>query len=216
MRGSLLSLLVLAGVIGCAFYVGRCSSQPAESAVPNVKIVEKESPSVVVSMRALSRLEGAEFHMERIIDLRERQTMLRGLVEAEDALLLVAVGDVVAGVDLSGLIEADVEASETQHSVVLHLPQAQIFSARLDSSRTYVHSRKTDMLAERQEHLETKARARAEESLRGAAIEGGILSRAEESVRKSVTALLKSLGFESVEVRFEARDPSVPVSPPAR
>lgn len=202
MLRSLVSLLAICGVLGVAFYIGRCST-PEKAEEPAVKIVEKESPQVIMSMRNLARLDGAEFHMERVIDLRERQTMLRGLVEAEDALLLVAVGDVVAGVDMSGLIEADLHVNETQRSVVITLPRAEVFSARLDSSRTYVHSRKTDMLAARQEHLETKARAQAEETLRSAAIEGGILPRAEESVRKTITALLQSLGFQSVDVQFK-------------
>ena len=166
-------------------------------------MVEHPTPSVVVSMQALARLEGAEFHMERVIDLRERQSRFHGLLEAEDALLLVAVGNVIAGVDLGDVVEADVEISDDFRSVKLRLPAPEIFSARLDSSRTYVHSRSTDLLAERQENLETKARQRAEETLRQAALEAGVLDKARISVERSVTALLRSLGFSRIEISFE-------------
>ncbi len=202
MRRFLLFLSALSVCAGAFWLVGRCFRTESDRA-PGSEMVENPMPSVITSMRSLARLEGAQFHMERIIDLKDKQSRLRGFVEAEDALLLVAVGDVIAGVDLSRVVEADIEVSNDQRSVRMRLPRAEVFSASLDSSRTYVHSRKTDVLAERNESLETQARARAQESLRKGAIDAGILVKAETSVERSVTALLLSLGFDRVEVTFD-------------
>src|SRR5690242_15030469 len=96
-------------------------------------------PDVITEVRELSRIEGVSYHVERVVDLKDKQQSLFGLVTAEDAILLVASGDVVAGVDLARLKPEDVTVSADRRTVTLHLPPAEVFSARLDNDRTYVH-----------------------------------------------------------------------------
>ena len=162
-------------------------------------------PTVITEVRELSRLEGVSYHIERVVDLKDEQQRLFGLVVAGDAILLVASGDVVAGVDLGRLQPSDVTVANDGRTVTLRLPKAEVFSARLDNARTYVHSRNTDLLAERHESLETRARQAAEQTLRAAAEDAGILRRAEESVARTVTSLVRSLGYESVRVDWGER-----------
>jgi hypothetical protein len=162
-------------------------------------------PDVITQVRELSRLEGVSYHVERVVDLKDKQQALFGLVSAEDAILLVASGDVTAGVDFGKLGPGDVAVSADRRSVTLHLPPVEIFSARLDNDRTYVHTRKTDALAERKESLETEARRAAEQTLRAAAEEGGIQKRAEQSVERTVRSLMRSLGFSDVHIDFRDR-----------
>jgi len=190
------ALLLAAGVAG--FFLGKKAPERPAQEVTEVR----KTPVVITALRDVARLEGAVFHVERVVDLHEKQSKLAGLVQAKDAILLVAAGDVTAGVDLAGLVETDVAIQGHGGKVSITLPRAEIFSQRLDSERTYVHSRQTDVLATRRENLETRARQEAERSLAAAAIEGGILSRAEKSVALSVTALVRSLGFAEVEVTF--------------
>lgn len=166
---------------------------------------EKPPPDVISEVRELARLEGVSYHVERVVDLKDKQEALFGLVPTEDAILLVASGDVIAGVDLEKLQPGDVVVSPDRRSVTLHLPPAEVFSARLDSERTYVHTRKTDLLASRKESLETDARRAAERTLQAAAEDKGILKRAEDSVERAVRNLVRSLGFETVNVDFKAR-----------
>ena len=159
-------------------------------------------PDVITQIRELSRLEGVSYHVERVVDLKDQQRTLLGLVVAEDAILLVASGEVVAGVDLARLAQDDIVVAADGRSVKIRLPPAEVFSARLDSERTYVYNRKTDLLAARQESLETRARQAAEQTLRSAAEDAGILKRAEDSVSRTVKSLVRSLGFETVHVEF--------------
>lgn len=162
--------------------------------------VLRETSDVLVAVQNLARLESTSFHMERVIDLSDKQSHLFGLISTEDALLLVAVADVVAGVDLSRLGPEEIEISEDRRRVSLSLPPAEIFHTALDPQRTYVHTRRTGLLAQRKETLETEARKRAERSLGEAAAEAGILKKADENARKVVTELLRSLGFTDVRV----------------
>lgn len=183
---------LVAGVLLGKFGLDALTRKPAED----------QRPAVISAVRELSRLEGVSFHVERVVDLRDEQESMFGFVKAEDAILLVASGDVVAGVDLGAIRPGDVVVDYERKTATLTLPKAEVFSARLDNDKTQVHTRKTDFFAKRKESLETEARQAAERTLREAAEESGIREKAEQSVARTVRSLVKSLGFERVEVNF--------------
>ncbi|HEY6881219.1 MAG TPA: DUF4230 domain-containing protein [Polyangiales bacterium] len=160
--------------------------------------------SVITAIRDLATLESASYHMERVIDLRDRQSHLFGLFESQDAILLVASADVVAGVDLQSMRDGDITVDEQHRTVSITLPEPIILSSRLDNDNTYVHSRVTDNLALPAHTLETRARQLAEQTLREAALEAGILARARGNAGVTLKTLLHSLGFHHVEVVFRA------------
>ena len=187
--------------VGMGLFIGRCSA-PAPAAPASSVTVVRPTPAVLRAIRDLSRLESAEYHMERVVDLSEKQSRFFGMIEAEDAILLVASGDVVAGVDLSKIGEADVVIDAERKRARIRLPPPQILSSRLDNERTYVHTRKTDVLASRKESLEARARQEAERSIVDAAKEAGILERAKQNSRRTVEHLVRALGFSEVEVEF--------------
>jgi hypothetical protein len=191
---TLVAVLAAAAALGLGVVLGRVWATAREP------IVVQSTPSVVVAVRALARLEGAEFRIDRVISLTDKQEHLFGLVKAKDAILLVASGSVVAGVDLSGLTDADVAVDSTRRKVRLRLPSSEILSSRLDADHTFVYQRDTDILAQRRETLETQARQEAERTLANAAAEGGIVARSDESVRRTVETLLRALGFSEVEI----------------
>jgi hypothetical protein len=173
---------------------------PASSSVT----VLRGTSNVLVAVRALARLESVSYHMERIIDLSDKQSRLFGLVESEDALLLVAVANVTAGVDLQKLGPDDIEVDPATSSVRIRLPSPEILSSALDNQATYVHTRKTGLLARRSEDLESRARAEAERALIDAARQTGILEAASRNAQRAVEALLRSLGFERIVVTVSA------------
>ena len=164
----------------------------------------RETSSVVVAVRRLARLQTAEYRIERVIDLSDRQSQLFGLLEARDAILLVASGVVSAGVDLSKLSESRLKVDPQQKSVVLELEPPQIFDSHLDNQRTYVHARHTDLLARREINLESRARKEAQGRLRQAAYRGGILKQARVQAEYVLRALFRSLGFQQVKIRWSA------------
>lgn len=160
----------------------------------------RSSPSVVVAVRDLARLESVEYHVERVIDLRDRQSLLFGLVRTQDAILFVAVGQVSAGVDLQELGEKDVVVDREKGTARITLPPARVHAVRLDNERSWVYARTTDLLAQRREDLETRARREAERTLEKAALDSGILQRARTNAEQTVAALVRSLGYTSVIV----------------
>ena len=172
--GWLFVLGVMAFVVGATAVVYRLLTPDTED--PDTEHVVRETPDVITAIRDLARLETTSFHMEKVMDLRERQRVAFGLMEAEDAILLVAGADITAGIDLTRMRDGDVVVDPQARVASLTLPAPEIFSAALDNKSTYVHTRDTDTLARRNPHLETRARREAEQSLRDSAIEGGFLS----------------------------------------
>ncbi len=192
--------LVSAAFIGCvtgSFVLGR--SRGVEAPGPG------QVPAVVTAVRDIARLDTTSFHIEKIVEATDAQSRLWGLVEAKDALMLVAVGDVVAGVDLAKIRDDDVRLDSTTRTVHIRLPAAEVTSSTLDEVATHVYRRSTDVLAARNERLEGDARRQAEEQMRKAAIEGGILDRARTSAERTLRSLLPSLGYDHVEVDWADR-----------
>ena len=158
------------------------------------------TPSVITAVKDLARLETVEYHVERVIDLRDQQSLLFGLIHTQDAILFVAAGEVTAGVDLAELAEGDVVVDQAHGSVSITLPAPRVLTTRLDNEHSWVYARTTDVLAQRHEDLETRARQEAERTLDQSAIDGGILDRARDNAERTVEAFVRSLGYTTVHV----------------
>lgn len=196
----LLGLVLTAGISSALTWglLGRVTLRLPAATSSTIEV--RTAPSVLVAVRALARLESVSYHMERVLDLSDKQARLFGLIESEDALLLVAVANVTAGVDLGKLGADDVVVDAGRRHVVVRLPAAEVFSAALDNEHSYVHSRRTGIMAQRKEDLESRARAVAEKTLLDAALQAGILVDASNNAQRAVEAMLRSLGFEQIEV----------------
>lgn len=193
--------VAILGGAGLFYYLGRRSApEPPTQVVRAVEERVADTATVLLAVRNLAKLETVAYHMERVIDLKQRQPRMFGLIGAEDWILLIAVGDAVAGIDLGKMREEDIQLDATTHSVRLRLPPPELLWVKLDNERTYVHTRRTDMMAERNEAIETRARQLGEESIRKAALDSEILQRAEQGAEQTLTTLLRAMSFERVEI----------------
>jgi hypothetical protein len=190
--------LALTLALAAGFTLGR-----AHEPTPSSAIVSRPTPNVILAVRDLSRLESASFHMEKVVELTDEQLHFFGLVKAKDEILLVAVGEVVAGVDMNKLADTDVVV-DPGGGVRVVLPAPEVLSTAIDETNTHVYGRTTDLLATRKEELEGLARKEAAEQIEKGARDGGILDRARASAERTVRALLQSLGFQHVAVEWRA------------
>ncbi len=117
-----------------------------------------------------------------------------------ESVLLIATGEIRAGVDLDELRPGDLSVEEGR--VIINLPDPEILSAALNEEETRVYDRDQGLLDfNLDEDLETEARREAVSRLESSARDNGILDQAEENAETSLRAFIQSLGFE--EVRFE-------------
>ncbi len=154
--------------------------------------------AVITELRDLNRLETAAFTIEKVIDAQNATSSRIEEFLFGDKLLLIAHGEVIAGIDLSQMEESGIQINEK--SITLTLPPAQILVTSLDNTQTKVYDRRTGILAKGDKDLEGEARKAAEQSIRVAACEGGILDQASENARKQLTALFRTLSFENISI----------------
>jgi Protein of unknown function (DUF4230) len=158
--------------------------------------IDVSQPTVVNKIQQLQRLETVVYTMDKVVSGDKENPILPDFL-AGDRLLMVVHGEVVAGVDFSGLNSGDVAVDERK--VILRLPSAQVFSTRIDNERTKVYSRQTGLLVPVDPNLETQVRQEAERQMQQAALLDGILKTANTNARNTLTSLLEGLGFERVE-----------------
>jgi len=158
--------------------------------------IDVSQPTVVNKIQQLQRLETVVYTMDKIVSGERENAVLPDFL-AGDRLLMLVHGEVVAGVDFTGLKSGDVVL--TGKRVRLRLPNAQVFSTRVDNARTRVYSRQTGLLVPVDPNLESKVREEAERQLQQAALLDGILKTANLNARTTLMSLLQGLGFEQVE-----------------
>ena len=159
----------------------------------------RDRGGTILQIRNLNRLETQSFSVERVVEAKvERGNPLDILLG--DRLLLIASGDVIAGVDLAKLKDSDVTISPDGKTITLRLPPSEIFSKSLNNDRTRVYDRQTGIFAAQNKDLETQARTSAEGEILQAACEGGVMQKAADEAKRSVEQFVRLLDFEVVNV----------------
>ncbi len=208
------ALYVALGAITVVLLLMLFWQQIVATFVPNVpqqvlQVIATPTPTIrdwggaIQQMKNLNRLETQRFSIERVVEASTaRGDPLDTLLG--ERLLLIASGDVVAGVDLSKLATRDVIISPDGASVTLTLPASEIFSARLNNERTRVYDRQSRLLTQltggQDPNLETQARQEAERQILKAACENGIMQRAADEAKRSMEQFLRLLEFERITV----------------
>jgi hypothetical protein len=186
-------------VSGLVLYVllTRLTAEPGSS-----RTVVRPTGTILMAVRDLSRLETNELHMEKVIDLTDKQSRFFGLIDTADAILLIAAGDVTVGIDLAKLEDRDLVVDRETGAAQLMLPAPEVLSTRLDEEHTYVYRRNTGLLAERNEHLESKARQEAVRAITEAARDAGTMEKARQQAEREVQQLLQRLGIKKATIGF--------------
>ena len=150
-------------------------------------------------IQKLDQLDTVSMTQSVIVTRETGGTELRRFLTGEEV-ILVAVGDVEAGVNLSDLTERDVQVEE--NIVTLNMPEPEISSVALDEEETRLYDRDQGILRLRpDETLVEEARQEAQDELEAAARQNDIRATAERNAEDTIRTFLTTLGYE--EVRFE-------------
>lgn len=174
--------------------VNQLSTQVSSILNPTPTIIP-DPVTIVHEVRSLARLETIQYSLEKIIRAEENQGPLGFLFG--DRLLFVGHGIVIAGVDLAKMQDGDV-FFESDGTLVVVLPEPEVFVATLNNDKSYVYDRETGLLSRGDIHLETAARQAAEAQILEGALEDGILEQARVNAESYLVRLLASLGFTDV------------------
>jgi hypothetical protein len=187
------------------------TSSPTVTPAPTQTPTHTPSPSptptptpivVITHIKSLGRLETTEFAMRTIIDLENEPSNVWENIFGTDRLMLVAEGEVVAGLDLSKVEPENIVVRGA--TVNITLPQPEILYSRIDNERTFVYERKTGLFRKIDKTLESRARQLAEQSMVDWAVQRDIYSKAADSAQIRIENLLRSLGFTEIVIQFKS------------
>ena len=199
--------LVLAVAILVALWAVVRETRQLVTAVKTPQEKQIDLGTLVTRVRSLNRLETATMRVIHVGTVSQSYEMVPNAL-AGDEITLYSAGDVIAGIDLSLLQQADVR-KEPNGTIVIKMPPPMILVSRVDNRETHVVNRKTGFFRRADPQLEGRARQFAEQSIRNQAMRQGILDLARSNGESRIAELLHTLGFE--KVRFES-----PAAPPSR
>jgi hypothetical protein len=200
--GTTLVLALVIVVLGVALGVGLArygSSLPIVGPLLGEKPPRTTTgPVVVEGIQELDQLATVRWTESVPVTKETGGAVLDRLFNGEKV-LVIATGEVEAGIDLGDIGKDDV--SVNSDTVTIDLPEPEILSASLDEDKTRVYDRDFSPLNVRpDDDLVEEARLQAVEKIRDVARENKILDTAEHNAEDSVRAFVITLGFE--EVRF--------------
>jgi len=219
MKQNWFSLLVLIAVIAAAYFIvqsvrdtaqetAQAASAPFQQAQQANEALQTQVADLlhptptsipdpvtyINEVRALARLETIQYSIEKVITAEISQGTFDFLFG--DKLLFVAHGVVIAGIDMEKISP---EQMRLENGVLyVTLPPAEIFIATLDNQKSYVYDRETGILNKSVQDLETLARQTAEDEIRRAALEDGILQQAQTNAENYLFRFFQALGYQNV------------------
>ena len=203
--GTTLVLALIIVVLSVALGVGIGSFDFMERAPVIGPLLEDRAPRtttgpvVVEGIQELDELATVRWTESIPVTRESGGTELERILTGE-RVLLVATGDVEAGVNLAELGDDDVRVDA--ETVIIRLPEPEILSVSLDEEETRVYDRDFGPLNLRPDDgLVEEARGVALDRIEKAARDEEILDRAEQNAQNSIRAFVTSLGF--AEVHFE-------------
>jgi hypothetical protein len=211
-NNSLLSLLIIGVVLVAAYFIVQTVRQSAQVATAPFQQVNQANqalqtqvsnllhptPTIIPDpityineVRALARLETIQYSVEKVITGETGGGTFKSLFG--DKILFVGHGTVIAGIDMEKLKPEDMHYENGVLTV--KLPPAEIFIATLDNEKSYVYQRDTGILAKPDINLETLVRQNAEDEIRKAALEDGILAQAQTNAEAYLFKFFAALGY---------------------
>jgi Protein of unknown function (DUF4230) len=211
-NNSLLSVLIIGVVLVAAYFIVQTVRQTAQAAAGPFQQVNQANealqtqvanllhptPTIIPDpityineVRALARLETIQYSVEKVITGETGGGTFKSLFG--DKILFVGHGTVIAGIDMEKLQPEDMHFENGVLTV--KLPPAEIFIATLDNEKSYVYQRDTGILAKPDLNLETLVRQNAEDEIRKAAIEDGILTQAQTNAEAYLFKFFAALGY---------------------
>jgi hypothetical protein len=170
--------------------------------------IDRTGPAVLKSIKNLRDFRAASGHFQVIVDVEQDTAFVPDEIRGE-RVLFVAVGDVDAGVDFTGLEEGAIDVSADRRRVEIELPPATFRDPELDLDDSYVYDRDRGVLDRIGSLLgddsgdDSELYRLAEDRLAAAARDNsGLLARAEQNTRLMLEGLLRALGFQQVEISF--------------
>jgi len=177
------------------------TSTPLPTATPTDTPTPTPTPTPIIIGRVsdLGYLTSVEYTLQTVVEVEREEQGFISL--GRDRILLLAVGNIEAGVNLDQVQDSDIIIDGPK--VTLYLPRAEITSVELLPGETEVFDAQRKWILSDYEGLEIEALDKARRQLEDWAVNRvEVLDRAETSAETKLTKFLRQLGFTEVEIIF--------------
>jgi hypothetical protein len=197
----------LVGIALIAFFVGRLFP-PALPPTPTPLPTNTPLPPPVVTIQAIkaqAKLTTVEYNtVTEIYRENVPEGWLNDLLGTKERLLMLVYGDVQAGFDLEKLKEGDLWTDGKR--VRLVLPAPEILSTSIDFDQTHIVYYENNIVLEKNNpNLQGEALEEAQKAIQQAALQNGVLDKANNYGKLYYENFLRSLGFTEIEVVTDAQ-----------
>lgn len=177
------------------------TNTPRPTHTPTPTRTPTPTPLPPLYWEELGYLTSMEYTTSTMVE-KERTRSGIGAVLGTDRILLMAVGRIQMGVDLTLINDSDVDISGASIRVVL--PPVMVVSVELLPDESTIYASDRSWLFSEYEGLEVEAMEEARQQLlEQAQYNQGMIELAETLARLQLTEFLRSLGYQDVEILFE-------------
>lgn len=202
-----IGVVALVGIGVIVFLVGLLSGATGGEAEADVIELPPPTPIVVTiaGIQAQAELSTVEFTtVAEVYRENVPEGWLDELLGRKERLLMLVYGDVRAGFNLEELTEENLWTDGQR--VRLVLPAPEILNSSIDFEHTHIVYYENNLLLEKNNpNLQGEALAEAQQAIERAALNQGILDKANQYGKLYFENLLYSLGFTEVEVVVNAQ-----------
>ncbi|MDT0378484.1 DUF4230 domain-containing protein [Streptomyces sp. RKND-216] len=199
-----LALVVLVALLAAA---GRLNLIPGLPNPFESDTKDRTGPTLLTSIQDMSRYQAASGNFQVVVDLEKDAKYLPDALLGERT-LFVGAGSVGAYVDLGDVDKKAVKVNDARTSATLTLPRAELEKPALNEDRSYVVARERGLFDRYGDwfsdnpNSEQKVRQTAVKHITQAAEDSGLRKRAEKNTTQMLEQLLRSLGYERVDVTY--------------
>ena len=206
----LLTLIVIAAVLAAVFYASYkyghifdflkrepLSIEKTANVVEEIKKIGEFTTACYYEEMALQdadKLAGKALRKVGLDRLANKADNVSTVVNSDNEILLIGKGHVRAGFDLAKVQESDLFIHGDTLDITL--PPTEVFDIIMNPSDFTTEYEKGTWSHELTKPIKERARATLEQN----AIEGGILTKAEENGKKQLEAIFTAFGFKKVNV----------------
>ena len=199
----ILTLTVIVAVILATLYIssqcilpGTCTNKTSFNAT-----------TILNKIQALSALTTTRYSFSTIITTEtDMPDWLKTLYGQKQ--VMVAVGYITAGIDMTKAKASDVQIGE---SIALTLPAPTLQDCILDEGKTYIAALEKGLFAPTNPTIDQQSRQFAIQQLRQSAINGDILTEAQTQAQTAITNFVELVGVNNIQITFAPADPNTPL-----
>lgn len=199
----LLSLIVIVVVILATLYIssqcilpGTCTAKTTFNAT-----------TILNKIQSLSSLTTTRYTFSTIITTESDMPGLLKTLYGQKQ-VMVAVGYITAGIDMT---KAKATNSPNGDTIALTLPPPTLQDCILDENKTYIAALEKGLFAPSNPTIDQESRRFAVQQLRQSALEGNILTEAQNQAKIAITDFVTLLGIPNVQISIQPIDPNAPL-----